>query len=93
MSDKIAYLTYNELRGDAHKGITLDHRGLTAEQVQMAIDIVAKGLRQMQQDDKTQVVTSPPGVCWSPVRLLDKQCGGCRYMESCTNKRKGVKKK
>ena len=35
---KQAFLTYNEWAGDLHKGINLDHKGLTAKQIQEAID-------------------------------------------------------
>lgn len=32
------YLTYNTFNGDLHKGISLEHKGLSAEQIQIAID-------------------------------------------------------
>ena len=35
---KQAFLTYNEWDGDKHKGTSLDHKGLTAKQIQETIN-------------------------------------------------------
>ena len=34
-----AYLTYNKWRGDVHQETQLDHKGLSAEKIQQAIDM------------------------------------------------------
>jgi len=43
--------------------------------------------------DRPELLIPPKGVCMNPPRLHNLNCKDCKYLEGCTNKKKGNYKK
>jgi len=43
--------------------------------------------------NKTELLIPPKGVCLNPPRLYNLNCKDCKYLEFCTNEKKGNYKK